>query len=61
MVVTNVVVAVIDVDVITSSVVVVDVIGDDAVVGIADEVDASFDASFEAMDNLQGERPDWNY
>ena len=60
MVVTNVVVAVIDVDVITSSVVVVDVIGDDAVVGIADEVDASFDASFEAMDNLQGERPDWN-
>ena len=60
MVVTNVVVAVIDVDVITSSVVVVDVIGDDAVVGIADEVDASFDASFEAMDNMQGERPDWN-
>ena len=60
MVVTNVVVAVIDVDVITGSVVVVDVIDDDAVVGITDEVDASFDASFEAMDNLQGERPDWN-
>ena len=44
MVVTNVVVAVIDVDVITGSVVVVDIIDDDAVVGITDEVDGTFDA-----------------